>query len=68
MANTNLYIEIENIAFQAKVEQEKVKDKCVSKSLRLKNIRGNLEVERKYYRKDNTKLQLLCFNVFNAWD
>lgn len=57
MANTNLYIEIENIAFQAKVEQEKVKDKCVSKSLRLKNIRGNLEVERKYYRKDNTKLK-----------
>jgi len=34
-----------------------VKDKCVSKSLRLKNIRGNLEVERKYYRKDNTKLK-----------
>lgn len=54
-AKVDLYTEIESIAFKAKVEQERVKDKGVSKSSRLKNIRGNLEVEREYYRKDNTE-------------
>lgn len=47
-----LFDEIEKITKKAKIEQEKVKDKKISKTERLKNIRGNLERERDYYRKE----------------
>lgn len=47
-----LFDEIEKITNKAKTEQEKVKDKKISKTERLKNIRGNLERERDYYRKE----------------
>ena len=37
------------------MEQEIVKDKGISKSSRLRNIRRNLEAERDYYRKESTE-------------
>jgi len=46
----NLFDEIENITSKAKKEKERVKDKSVSKRGRIKNIRENLEEERKYFR------------------
>ncbi|SDP35804.1 Mu transposase C-terminal domain-containing protein [Clostridium gasigenes] len=52
-AKIELYNEIENIAGKAKIEQERTKDKSISKTARLRNIRDNMEVEREHYRKDN---------------
>lgn len=49
----NLYDEIEKIAGKAKLEQERFKDKTISKTARLKNIRDNLEDERKYFRNES---------------
>lgn len=46
-----LFDEIEKIASKAKQDQERIKDKRVSKTTRLKNIRENLEEERNYFRK-----------------
>lgn len=57
-AKMNLYDEIEEIALNAKQNQEKVKNKKIPKSHRLKGIRENLENEREYYRdleKENDK-------------
>lgn len=45
-----LFDEIEKIAGKAKQEQERFKDKNISKTARLKNIRENLDEERKYFR------------------
>lgn len=47
-----LYSEIENIAKEAKQEQIRNRDNKLSNSKRLRNIRGNLEEERKYFRKN----------------
>lgn len=56
-AKVNLYSEIEEIAGKAKVEQERVKDKSLSKSQRLRNIRENLEEERRHFRRESTELR-----------
>ncbi|WP_322020153.1 hypothetical protein [Clostridium butyricum] len=45
-----LFDEIEKITNKAKEEQEKNRDKAISKTQRLKNIRENLNNERKYIR------------------
>ncbi|EHJ01947.1 HMG-I and HMG-Y, DNA-binding [Clostridium sp. DL-VIII] len=45
-----LFDEIEKITSTAKQEQERFKDKNISKTARLKNIRENLEGEREYFR------------------
>lgn len=45
-----LFDEIEKIANKAKEEQARTKDKNISKTQRLKNIRSNLEDEREYIR------------------
>lgn len=45
-----LFDEIERITNTAKQEQERFKDKNISKTARLKNIRENLEEEREYFR------------------
>ena len=47
-----LFNEIEKITSKAKTEQNRGKDKSISKTARLKNIRENLEEERKYFRND----------------
>ena len=47
-----LFDEIEKITKNAKEEQERFKDKNISKTARLKNIRENLEKEREYFRKE----------------
>lgn len=47
-----LFDEIEKITKNAKEEQEKFKNKNISKTARLKNIRENLEEERKFFRND----------------
>lgn len=49
-AKFKLYNEIENITKNAKKEMEIIKDKSLSKSEKLRNIRDNLDKERKYYR------------------
>lgn len=49
-AKMKLYDDIEEIALNARKNQDKVKDRKIPKSQRLKNIRENLENERKYYR------------------
>lgn len=46
----NLFDEIEKITKKAKEEKERVADKKITKTARLKNIRENLEQERQYYR------------------
>lgn len=46
----NLFDEIEKITNKAKEEKEKVADKKITKTARLKNIRENLEQEREYFR------------------
>ncbi|WP_411682893.1 Mu transposase C-terminal domain-containing protein [Clostridium thailandense] len=48
-----LFDEIEKIAGRAKQEQERVKDKALNKTQRLKHIRENLEDERNYFRKNS---------------
>lgn len=48
-----LFDEIEKIAGKAKQEQERVNDKKISKTARLKNIRENLDEERKYFRNES---------------
>lgn len=45
-----LFDEIEKITNKAKEEQLRSKDNTISKTQRLKNIRANLEDERKYFR------------------
>ena len=45
-----LFDEIEKITNKAKEEKEKNRDKTISKTQRLKNIRQNLDNERKYMR------------------
>lgn len=47
-----LFDEIEKIAGKAKQEQQRVKDKSLNKTQRLKHIRENLEEERNYFRKN----------------
>lgn len=49
-AKFKLYNDIESITENARKEMEIIKDKSLSKSHRLKNIRNNLDMERKYYR------------------
>lgn len=49
-AKFKLYNEIENIAKNAEKEMEIVKDRSLSKSERLRNIRDNLDREREYHR------------------
>lgn len=56
-AKLDLYIEIEKITEIAKQEQEKSKDRNLSKSERLRNIRENLENERKHFRGENAELR-----------
>lgn len=53
-----LFDEIEKITNKAKEEHLRSKDNKISKTQRLKNIRGNLEEERKYFRS----------NIVNEYD
>ena len=74
-AKLDLYSEIEDIAQNAKQKQEKIKDKSLSKSVRLRNIRNNLEEEREHFRKkselresyeEENELELFE-NIANEW-
>lgn len=68
-AKMNLYDEIEEIALNARQKQERVKDSKIPKSQRLKNIRENLENERKYYRdldKENSKEIISELDLFES--
>lgn len=56
-AKLDLYSEIEEIAQKAKQEQEKNRDNSLSKSRRLKNIRGNLEQEREHFRSESVDIR-----------
>ena len=71
-----LFDEIEKITSTAKQEQERFKDKNISKTARLKNIRENLEEEREYFRNsnesdnDNENEEIKEFNeiISNEWE
>lgn len=76
-AKVDLYSDIEMIAQNAKQQQERIKDITLSKTSRLKNIRDNLENERKHFRKENAELrefniednELDIFeSIANEWD
>ena len=56
-AKVDLYSEIEEIAGKAKIEQKKIKDTSLSKSSRLRNIRDNLEAERRHFREESAELR-----------
>lgn len=56
-AKVDLYSQIEEIADRAKIEQDKIKDTTLSKSSRLRNIRDNLEAERRHFRVESADLR-----------
>lgn len=56
-AKVSLYDEIEEITNNAKKENFRVKDKNISKSRRLSNIRENMDNERKLYRNEGELLK-----------
>ena len=74
-AKFKLYNEIESITKNARKEMAIIKDKSLSKSYRLKNIRNNLDKERKYYRNkeinqivtEDDELQLFE-NIIDDWE
>lgn len=73
-----LFDEIEKITNKAKEEQERSKDKTISKAKRLRNIRENLKEERKYIKKeekfkeelveDDDELDIFENNALEGWN
>ncbi len=69
-----LFDEIEKITNKAKEEQARTKDKNISKTQRLKNIRSNLECEREYmrnnasnYDKEDTEIEEFNKIMYQDW-
>lgn len=69
-----LFTEIEKITNKAKEEQKRSKDKRISKTQRLKNIRQNLDDERKYMRneqenyEEENELNIFEENALEGWN